>query len=120
MALRVAGGVNGKAVGWGASLLLLAAVLAFVPGSLAIATGPRVAFITFLIVFGLILALSAIVGPWMLRRSAKAQGLAACPVGTRCAACSNWIWKPRRTCAACGAATIYAAAADRDAAKSGT
>ncbi len=93
-------------VGWGLSFWLLAVVIAFVPGALSAGGGPRIAFVTLLALFGLILVGSALVGPWMLRRSAKASGTGVCPVGARCT-CGAWNWKPRRACSECGLKTAY-------------
>ena len=104
----VGSAVNLRVVGWGVSFLLLAAVLAFVPGAIPAGEGPRLAMVTILIVLGLILAGSAILGPWMLRRSAMASGTGICPVGGRCKTCSEWNWRPRQVCGGCKAATQWA------------
>lgn len=102
----VGGAVNGKAIGWGLSFLGLAVVIAAVPGSLAVSAGPRIALVTALALFGLILLATALVGPWMLRRSAKESGTGTCPVGARCA-CGAWNWKPRAACGSCNAPTAW-------------
>ncbi len=93
-------------IGWGASFLFLALVIAMVPGSLPAGEGPRIAMVTALILLGLILLVSALIGPWMLRRTAKASGTAVCPVGARCA-CGAWNWRPRRLCSSCGSLTAW-------------
>lgn len=94
--------------GWGASFLLLAIVLALVPGAVPAGEGPRLAMVTVLALLGLILAGSALLGPWLLRRSAMASGATSCPVGGRCAACGEWNWRPRQACGGCKAPTAWA------------
>jgi len=95
---------------WGLAFVAAGATVALggIPGSQAWATGPRIGVATLLIVLGL-LSFGFALGPWIARRTARPENQGICPVGATCE-CGQFNFKPKRSCKACGKATLYAAA----------